>query len=194
MASSIYLIRHGETAWSKSGQHTGRTDLPLSEDGEREAWKLSRRLMGLAFDKVLTSPLLRARQTCQLAGLGSLATVDPDLAEWDYGAYEGRTTQEIHAERPLWDLFADGCPGGESPEQVSARADRFLARAGGVKGALAVFSHGHFGRVLAARWILLPVAAAKRLDLATASLSILGFEHGPDSPVLRLWNEDVARS
>jgi probable phosphoglycerate mutase len=194
MASSIYIIRHGETAWSKSGQHTGRTDLPLSEDGEREARKLSRRLVGLTFDRVLTSPLLRARQTCDLAGLGSRATVDPDLAEWDYGDYEGKTTPEVHAERPLWDLFADGCPGGESTGQVSARADRFLSRASEIKGTLAVFSHGHFGRVLAARWILLPVAAGKRLDLATASLSILGFEHGPDTPVLKLWNEDVARS
>ena len=189
LLSTVYLARHGETAWSLSGQHTGRTDLPLTERGERNARSLGERLRGLAFAKVLTSPLRRALQTCELAGFRAAAEIDPDLVEWDYGQYEGRRTAEIRAERPDWQQFRDGCPGGESPEQIGARADRVVRRVRAIKGDVLVFSHGHFLRVLAARWLDLEVAAGQYLLLSTASLSALGYENHLAEPVIRLWNE-----
>jgi probable phosphoglycerate mutase len=185
----IHLARHGETAWSLSGQHTGRTDLPLTERGERNARALGERLRGLEFAEVLTSPLRRAVRTCELAGFGSMAEIDSDLVEWDYGQYEGRRTAEIHAERPDWQLFRDGCPGGESPNQVGARADRVVERVRAVKGDVLVFSSGHFLRVLAARWLGLDAAGGRYLLLSTASLSALGYEHNLAEPAIRLWNE-----
>jgi probable phosphoglycerate mutase len=189
LLSVVYLARHGETAWSLSGQHTGRTDLPLTERGERNARALGERLRGLTFAKVYTSPLQRAARTCELAGFGTAAEIDPDLVEWDYGQYEGRRTAEIHAKRPDWQLFRDGCPGGESPDQVGARADRVVGRVRAVKGDVLLFSSGHFLRVLAARWIGLDAAAGRYLLLGTASFSALGYEHHLAEPVIRLWNE-----
>ena len=185
----VYLARHGETAWSLSGQHTGRTDLPLTERGERNARALGERLRGLTFAKVFTSPLRRAVRTCELAGFRSAAEIDPDLVEWDYGQYESRRTAEIHAERPDWDLFRDGCPGGETPDQVGARADRVVGRLRAIKGDVLVFSHGHFLRVLAARWLGLRAAAGQHFLLDTASLSALGYEHKLTRLAIRLWNE-----
>src|SRR2546421_11005969 len=149
----VYLARHGETAWTLSGQHTGLTDLPLTERGERNARRLEERLRGLSFAKVFTSPLQRARRTCELASFRAVAEIDPDLVEWNYGKYEGRRTAEIRAERPDWQLFRDGCPGGESPAQVIARAENVLSRVRAVKGDVFLFSSGHFIRVLPARWI-----------------------------------------
>jgi probable phosphoglycerate mutase len=189
LLSVVYLARHGETAWSLSGQHTGRTDLPLTERGERNARALGERLRGLTFAKVYTSPLQRAARTCELAGFGTAAEIDPDLVEWDYGQYEGRRTAEIHAKRPDWQLFRDGCPGGESPDQVGARTDRVVGRVRAVKGDVLLFSSGHFLRVLAARWIGLDAAAGRYLLLGTASFSALGYEHHLAEPVIRLWNE-----
>jgi broad specificity phosphatase PhoE len=188
--SDVYLARHGETAWSLSGQHTGPTDLPLTERGERNARALGERLRGLTFAKVYTSPLQRAARTCELAGFGSAAEIDPDLVEWDYGQYEGRRTAEIHAERPDWQLFRDGCPGGESPGQIGARADRVVGRMRAVKGDVLLFSSGHFLRVLAARWLGLDAAAGQYFVLNTASLSALGYEHKLTEPAIRLWNDD----
>jgi broad specificity phosphatase PhoE len=185
----IYLARHGETAWSLSGQHTGRTDLPLTERGERNARALGQRLRRLAFVKVFTSPLQRAVRTCELAGFGAVAEIDPDLAEWDYGQYEGRRTEEIHAERPDWQLFRDGCPGGESADQIGARADRVVGRLRAIKGEVLVFSSGHFLRVFAARWLGLDASAGRYLLLSTASLSAVGYEHNLTEPAIRLWNE-----
>jgi probable phosphoglycerate mutase len=193
MLLHIYLIRHGETAWSKSGQHTGRTEIPLTEAGEQSARRLGECLGGTTFSRVLTSPRQRARQTCELAGFSRAATVESDLAEWDYGSYEGKRSCEIFEKRPDWNLFRDGCPGGESPWQVSERADRLIARLRSLDGNIALFSHGHFGRVLGARWNGLPVIAGQHLLLEPASLSILGYEHdNPDAPVIALWN--AARS
>ena len=186
----IYLARHGETAWSLTGQHTGLTDLPLTERGERNARQLGERLHGLAFAKVYTSPLQRAARTCELAGFGAVAEVDRDLVEWDYGQYEGRRTAEIRAERPDWELFRDGCPGGEAPAQASARADRVVYRLRAEQGDVLLFSSGHFIRVLATRWIGLEVtASARRFMLSTASLSAVGYENELARPVIRLWNE-----
>jgi broad specificity phosphatase PhoE len=186
----IYLARHGETAWSLTGQHTGLTDLPLTERGERNARQLGERLRGLTFAKVYTSPLQRAARTCELAGFGAVAEVDRDLVEWDYGQYEGRRTAEIRAERPDWELFRDGCPGGEAPTQASARADRVVHRLRAVQGDVLLFSSGHFIRVLATRWIGLEVtASARRFMLSTASLSAVGYENELARPVIRLWNE-----
>jgi broad specificity phosphatase PhoE len=185
----IYLARHGETAWSLSGQHTGLTDLPLTERGERNARRLGERLNGLTFAKVFTSPLQRAARTCELAGFGTVAEVEPDLHEWNYGQYEGRRTVEIHAERPDWHLFRDGCPGGESPEQVGARADRVVSRVRAVQGDVLLFSSGHFLRVFAARWLGLEPGAGRYFLLSTASLSALGYEHNRSEPVIRLWDE-----
>ena len=185
----IYLARHGETAWSLSGQHTGRTDLPLTERGERNARALGERLRGMIFAKVFTSPLQRAMRTCKLAGFGAVAEIDPDLVEWDYGQYEGRRTAEVHAERPDWQLFRDGCPGGESPDQIGARADRVVGRLRAIKGDVLVFSSGHFLRVLAARWLGLDAAGGRYLLLSTASLSALSYEHNLAEPAIRLWNE-----
>ena len=187
--SVVYLARHGETEWSLSGQHTGRTDLPLTQRGERNARALGERLRGLTFEKVYTSPLQRATRTSELAGFGAAAAADPDLLEWNYGDYEGRTTREIHAERPDWQLFRDGCPGGETPEQVGERADRVVRRAREVQGNVLVFSSGHFLRVLAARWLGLAPSAGRFFLLSTASLSSLGSEHGRSDPVISLWND-----
>jgi len=186
----VYLARHGETAWTISGQHTGLTDLPLTERGERTAGRLGDRLKGLTFSLVLTSPLKRAERTCELAGFKPVAEVDKDLVEWDYGQYEGRRTAEIRAERPDWELFRDGCPGGESPQQVSVRADRIVSRIRAVTGNALIFTSGHFLRVLATRWLgLEPSVNCKYFMLSTASLSALGYEHDRSRPVIRLWNE-----
>jgi probable phosphoglycerate mutase len=185
----IYLARHGETAWSLSGQHTGLTDLPLTERGRRNACRLGERLKGLTFTKVLTSPLQRAAETCHLAGFGASADVDRDLLEWDYGQYEGLRTAEIQAERPEWQLFRDGCPGGETPDQVAARADRVVNRVRGVQGDMLLFSSGHFLRMLAVRWLGLGSGSGSYIVLGTASLSVLGYEHNRSEPVIRLWND-----
>jgi broad specificity phosphatase PhoE len=185
----VYLARHGETAWSLSGQHTGRTDLPLTERGEANARALAARLSGLSFAKVFTSPLQRAIRTCQLAGFGEKAEADPDLVEWDYGQYEGRRTVEILEERPDWYLFRDGCPGGETPDQVGARADRVIDRIRAVRSDVLLFSSAHILRVLAARWLGLGAAGGRYFVLSTASLSLLGYEHNLGEPVIRLWND-----
>ena len=187
--AEIYFIRHGETAWSLTGHHTGRTDLPLTVAGEHEARELRVRLRHLAFDHVFTSPRHRARQTCELSGWAACAQIDPDLAEWDYGDYEGRRTVDIRVQRPDWDIFNDGCPAGESPGQVSARADRLIARLRALSGRTAVFSHGHFGRVFGVRWIGLPVVEARHFSMGTASLCVLGQgSHPSDPPVIAQWN------
>ena len=187
--SRLYLIRHGETAWSLSGQHTGRTDIPLTEHGEQDARKLAERLRAVGFSRVFTSPLQRARQTCELAGLGEIAEIEPALAEWNYGDYEGQRPGDIRRGRPDWNIFRDGCPGGESPAQVSERADQLIARLRTLDGNIAIFSHGHFGRVLGARWIGLPVGQAQHLLLSTASLSVLGYEHNrAEELAIALWN------
>ena len=186
----VYLARHGETAWSLSGQHTGVTDLPLTERGERNARQLGQRLRGTAFAKVLTSPLQRATRTCELAGFGAVAEIDRDLVEWNYGNYEGRRTPEILRERPNWQLFRDGCPGGESPEQIGLRADQVVNRLRSIAGDVLLFSSGHFLRVLTARWLGLAPAGGGYFFLGTASLCVLGYEHNnPSEPVIRLWNE-----
>jgi probable phosphoglycerate mutase len=186
---AVYLARHGETPWSLTGQHTGLTDLPLTEPGERNARALGSRLNGLKFSMVLTSPLQRAARTCALAGFSSAAKIDRGLLEWDYGQYEGRRTTDIHVERPDWELFRDGCPGGESPDQVAARADDVLTRVRGARADVLLFSSGHFLRVLAARWLGLPPGGGRYLLLSTASLSALGYEHNRSQPVIRLWND-----
>jgi broad specificity phosphatase PhoE len=185
----IWLARHGETAWSLSGQHTGLTDLPLTERGARNARQLGERLQGLTFAKVFTSPLQRAARTCELAGFGAVAEVDRDLLEWNYGDYEGRTSADIHRERPDWQLFRDGCPGGELPSQVGARADRVVSRVRAIEGDVLIFSSGHFLRVLAARWLGLEAAGGQHFLLGTASLSALGYEHNLSQSVIRLWGE-----
>ena len=184
-----YLARHGETAWTLSGQHTGLTDLPLTERGERNAQRLGERLRGLEPVRVYTSPLQRVRRTCELAGFGAAAEVDRDLLEWDYGKYEGRTSADIHAERPDWQLFRDGCPGGESPEQVGARADRVVKRVRAVQGDVLLFSSGHFLRMLALRWLALEPVAGRCFALDPASVSLLGFERANSQPVMQYWND-----
>jgi probable phosphoglycerate mutase len=186
----VYLARHGETAWSLSGQHTGLTDLPLTERGQRTARKLGERLKGITFAKVFTSPLKRARQTCELAGFGAVAEIDPDLVEWDYGEYEGRRGAEIRTERPEWNLFRDGCPKGDTPQQVKIRADRVNNRVRAFDGNVLLFTSGHFMRVLAARWLgLEPTANSRHFMLSTASLSALGYEGDLSRPVIRFWND-----
>jgi broad specificity phosphatase PhoE len=186
---SVYLARHGETAWSLSGQHTGRTDLPLTERGERQARALGERLRGTKFVRVLTSPSQRAKRTAELAGFGSAAETDPDLAEWDYGKYEGRRTADILVERPGWFLFRDGAPGGETPEQIAARADRVIQRMRAIGDDVLIFSSAHILRVLTARWLGLEAAGGRYFVLGTSSLSLLGYEHNRAEPVIRLWNE-----
>ena len=186
----IYLARHGETAWSLTGQHTGLTDLPLTEHGKQTARKLGERLRGLTFAKVFTSPLQRASRTCQLAGYGAKAEIDPDLVEWDYGEYEGRIGADIRAERPGWNLFRDGCPGGETPQHISARADRVVERVRAIKGDVLLFTSGHFMRVLVSRWLgLEPTVNSRYFMLSTASLSALGYENDLSRPVIRFWND-----
>ena len=186
----VYLARHGETAWTLSGQHTGLIDLPLTPAGERNARQLGERLKGSRFAAVFTSPLQRAVRTCELAGFSSVAKVDPGLVEWNYGQFEGLRLAEILAKHPNWDLFRDGCPDGESPAQVGARADRVVERLRKLQADVLLFSSGHFLRVLAARWLGLDPAGGRYLLLSTASLSVLGYEHNPSQPVIRLWNDD----
>jgi probable phosphoglycerate mutase len=186
----VYLARHGETAWTISRQHTGRTDIPLTARGEANARSLGERLKGQTFDLVCVSPLGRARRTCELAGFGTHARPEPDLLEWDYGAYEGKTTAEIRAERPGWYLFRDGCPGGETVEAVGARADRVVAQLKSAGGRVILFGHSHFFRVLAARWLTLLATDARYFVLGTAALSVLGYEHTLDEPAILLWNDD----
>jgi probable phosphoglycerate mutase len=176
----LYFMRHGETVWSRTGQHTGKTDLPLTEHGEAEARGLSALLGGVAFDQVFTSPRQRARRTEELAGHAG-AVMEPDLAEWDYGDFDGKRLDEIRAERPEWDIYTEGCPGGESPEQVSVRADRLIARWAALPGRVGAFSHGHFGRVLAVRWIGLPLGMAKHFAINTASYGILDRDPGREN-------------
>src|ERR1700730_15072918 len=186
----IYIARHGETAWTITGQHTGLTDLPLTPQGESNARALADRLQGLAFARVFTSPLRRARQTCALAGFESVAEVENDMVEWDYGEYEGLTSKEIRARRPDWELFRDGAPGGESPCQVMVRADNIWTRVRQVQGGVLLFTSGHFIRVLAARWIgLEPSIHGASFLLSTASLSAVGYDHDVLRPVIRLWND-----
>jgi probable phosphoglycerate mutase len=185
----VYLARHGETAWTISGQHTGATDLPLTAQGEAEAARLVEPLAGLTFAAVFTSPLRRAVRTCELAGFGPVAEVEPDLFEWNYGIYEGRTSAEIRAERPGWQVFRDGCPGGESPDQIGSRADRVVRRVRAIEGNVLLFSSGHFLRVFAARWLGLEPGAGRYFLLGTASLSAMGYEHDRSEPVIRLWDE-----
>jgi broad specificity phosphatase PhoE len=185
----LYLVRHGETEWSLSGRHTGRTDIPLTARGEDEALQLAQRLRGIQFAHVLTSPRQRARQTCGLVGLGSAAEIVPELAEWDYGDYEGQRSVDIRNKRADWTLFRDGCPHGEMPAQVSDRADRLIAHLRAMDGNVALFSHGHFLCVLAARWVGLPLVEAQHFSLGTASLSILGHDsHHSEVAVIALWN------
>jgi broad specificity phosphatase PhoE len=185
----IYLARHGETEWSISGQHTGLTDLPLTGRGERNARSLGRRLEGMKFTKVFTSPLQRATRTCELAGFAQMAEVDHDLVEWNYGKFEGRTSADIEKDNPGWQLFRDGCPGGESPAQVGDRADRMVNRTRAIQGDVLIFSSGHFLRVFAARWLGIEPAGGRFFSLNTASLSALGYEHSLSEPVIRLWND-----
>jgi probable phosphoglycerate mutase len=192
---SLYFIRHGQTAWTLSGQHTGRTDIPLTAEGENQARQLVPCLQHVQFTRIFTSPRQRARRTCTLAGLGARAETDPDLQEWDYGDYEGLLSLDIRRQRPGWDVFQDGCPDGEMPEQVAARADRLIAHLCTMDGKIALFSHGEFGLALAARWIGLPVNGGQHFLLGTASLSILSYN--PDHPerrVIALWNASPAVS
>jgi len=186
---AVYLARHGETAWSLSGQHTGLTDLPLTENGERNARQLGKRLSEIQFNKVFSSPLQRARKTCELAGFGGGAETDRNLVEWNYGDYEGRRSVEIASINPGWQLFRDGCPGGESPGQVAARADQVITRVRAVTGDVLIFSSGHFLRMFAARWLGLEPVAGKYFLLNTASLSILSYEHELSRPVVLLWDD-----
>ncbi len=191
-ALHIYLIRHGETEWALTGQHTGLTDIPLTANGENEARELGKNLRDIRFVKVLSSPLQRARRTCELVGLESVCAIEPDLAEWDYGDYEGKRSEDIRKKQPEWNVYRDGCPRGEMPEQVSERADRLIARLHALDGKIALFSHGQFGAVLAARWIGLPLIEAEHFQLDTASLSIFRFNpHHPEVPVIALWNANL---
>ncbi len=185
----LYLVRHGETAWSKTGQHTGLTDLELTDQGKLDATRLGARLKSLKVDRVFTSPLKRARTTCELCGFGLQAATMPELLEWDYGLFEGRTSAQIRAEQPGWDLFKDGCPGGESVADISRRADRALTTFAQIEGTILVFSSGHLLRVLAARWLGCEAAFGRYLGLDPASLSLLGFEHGHSDPIIHSWND-----
>ena len=185
----VFLVRHGETEWSLNRKHTGSTDIPLTEHGRSSARKIAPALARQKFDLVLVSPMQRARDTCDLAGLGSIASVDESLREWNYGDYEGLTTQQIRASTPTWQIFDDGCPGGETPADVGERVDRVIERARAVDGNIALFAHGHLLRVLAARWIGLPVAAGASFILDTATLSVLGYYDGISA--IERWNEAI---
>jgi broad specificity phosphatase PhoE len=190
MASELWIVRHGETEWSLSGQHTSRTDIPLTEHGREQARQAAHALAGVGFSLVLCSPLLRARETCRLLGFEQAAVLDDDLHEWDYGEYEGITSAQIHATRPEWDLWRDGCPGGESGADVGARVDRVLARVASVSGAgsaVLCVAHGHVLRVLTARWLGMDVSAGAHFALATAGVGVLGWEH-ETTPVLARWS------
>jgi len=184
----FYLVRHGETAWSLSGQHTGLSDIPLTPTGEQNAIEMGERLRKLSLSAVFTSPLQRASKTCALAGFGSIAVADPDLVEWNYGEYDGKTSAEIRALRPKWNLFRDGCPGGETIDQVAARADRFIAKLRSIPGNSLAFTSGHISRVLCVRWLGLPANLGRHFMSGTTSLGMLGYEHSLDDPVVRLWN------
>ncbi len=184
--SEVVLVRHGETEWSANGRHTSRTDLPLVESGRKRAAALRGPLSHYSFSLVLTSPLLRARETCQLAGYGDVAQVDDDVREWGYGEYEGLTTPQIRETRPGWSLWRDGCPGGDSPLEIEARADRVLARLTEAKGASLVFAHGHILRVLCARWLSMDAAGGARFALSAGTISVLGHER--ETRVIHLWN------
>jgi len=188
----LYLIRHGETEWSLNGRHTGTTDIPLTENGRRVAKLLAAALAKEKFALVLTSPLKRARETCELAGFGGRAEIDRDLMEWNYGAYEGLAPEEIHAQAPGWIIFTDGCPGGETPEQVGTRVDRVIAKVRAVEGDAALFAHGHLFRVFAARWLALPAAAGSHFLLDTATLNILSYYRG--TPAVKRWNAPLGDS
>lgn len=189
MTLRLFVMRHGETQWSLSGQHTGRVDIPLTARGQEEARGIGERIRGIEFSSVFVSPLERARHTCELAGCGEQAQVEADLIEWANGDYEGRTRAEVCAQRPGWNLFRDGCPNGEMPEQISARADRLINRLKSVDGNVGLFTHSHFARVFAARWIGLPVEEAQHFLLNTGSLSVLCYEsEHTDLPVIALWN------
>jgi broad specificity phosphatase PhoE len=186
----VFLIRHGETEWSKAGRHTGRTDIALTSHGEEQALSVGRRIQALQFNRVFTSPLQRARATARLAGLGALLEIDPDLLEWDYGEYEGRRTDEIQSDRPGWNVFQDGCPKGESLRDVSARADQVVQRVRALTGNVALFAHAHVLRVVAARWLRLDALAARAFLLYPAGIGVMGYEHGnEDEPVVIRWNE-----
>ena len=187
----VYLLRHGETEWSLNGRHTGVTDIPLTENGRIAARLLKPILANVTFTLVLSSPLQRARETCELAGLGQFANVEPDLIEWNYGEYEGLTTEQIRSTRSGWSVFRDGCPGGESPEQVGARADRVITKVHAAAGNVALFGHGHFTRVLAARWINLSANYGENFLLDTATLNVLGYYR--ESPAFMIWNAPLAR-
>jgi probable phosphoglycerate mutase len=186
----VFAIRHGETAWSLSGQHTGTTDIPLTDNGRRLAARIGPVLKREVFALVLTSPLQRARETCELAGLGARAVLDPDLAEWNYGLYEGLTPKQINEQAPGWLIFRDGCPGGETPEEVGARADRVIARARAASGDVALFAHGHVLRVLGARWLGLSPAAGQHFLLDTGTLNVLGYYR--EIPAVKIWNAPLA--
>ena len=186
MNVNVFAIRHGETAWSLSGQHTGTTDIPLTDNGRRLAEQIRPVLAKEAFTLVLVSPMQRARETCALAGLGDVAVIDSDLAEWNYGEYESKTPEEIHKVRPGWLIFQDGCPGGETPEQVGARVDRVIARTRALGRDILLFAHGHVLRVLAARWIGLPAGSGQHFLLDTGTLCVLSY-YG-DVPAVRIWN------
>ncbi|WP_291010621.1 histidine phosphatase family protein [Hydrogenophaga sp.] len=184
------LVRHGETVWSLTGQHTGVTDIGLTAHGEGESRALAPRLRSWACARVLVSPRQRARQTCELAGLGASSEIEPDLAEWDYGDFEGRRSVDIRRERPEWNIWRDGCPGGESPDDVSARADRLIQRLCAMQEAVVLFSHGQFGAALAVRWIGLALVEGQHFPLHTASVSLLGIDpHHPERRTIGLWNE-----
>jgi broad specificity phosphatase PhoE len=189
VALQLFLIRHGQTAWSLTGQHTGYTDLALTEQGEAEARELAPRLQNIQFSRVLSSPALRAQRTCSLAGLGSGREIDNDLREWNYGDYEGRRSIDILRDRPDWNLWRDGCPNGDTPAQVAARADQLLERLGATDGNIAMFTHGHFGAALAVRWIRLPMINGEHFPLRPAAISILGSvpDH-PQVPAILMWN------
>ena len=185
----LYFVRHGGTAWSLTGQHTGRTDVALTSEGESQARDLRPWLRTIPFTRVLTSPRQRARRTCELVGLSAAAEIEPDLSEWDYGDYEGQRSQDICDGRPGWNIFRDGCPGGESSARIGERVDRLIARLRTLEGNIALFSHGELGRVMPARWIGAPVLEGQNFALGTASLSILGYEPPhPETSVVALWN------
>jgi broad specificity phosphatase PhoE len=185
----IFYFRHGETQWSLSGQHTGVSEIPLTPHGEMQARALRPWVETIAFSHVLTSPRLRARATCELAGLDGRSQIEPALAEWNYGDYEGRRSVEIHAERPGWNIFRDGCPNGESPSEICERVDRLIARLRAIEGDIALFSHGHFGAVFGARWIGLPVIEGQHLAISPASMSVLSLDPNHEhTPVIALWN------
>jgi broad specificity phosphatase PhoE len=185
----LYLVRHGDTAWTDSHRHTGRTDVPLNDEGEKHARRLRGALPRVSFAHVFTSPLQRAAKTCALAGFGDVAGINLDLLEWDYGNYEGKLTSDIVKERPGWELFRDGCPGGESAKEVADRADRFIRRVHELGGDVLAFSSGHIIRMIAARWLGLPPAAGRCFFCRPGSVGELGFEHDSrDQPVIRLWD------